>query len=397
MNTTVTDTNTDFQDEDEISLLDLLQVLVDNLRLLVLGPLAIGFSALGITFVIPPTYTAVTVILPPQQQQSGAAMMLQSLGALGGLAGAASGLKNPNDQFVAMLKSDFVADELIARFGLQQRYDVDYKVDARKKLLENSKVNTGKDGLITIEVDDKDPATAAHLANAYVEALSKLLNRLAITESQQRRLFFEKQVNDTKDKLNTAQLALESSGVNVSALKTSPEASIKATAELQALVTAQEVKLGSMRSYLTEAAPEFKLAQTELAALQAQFAKQQKTQPVASSKDADYIARYRDFLYYSTLFEMFSKQYVLAKVDESREGAVMQVVDKAVPPERKSKPKKAMVAALSAVSGGFCLLLFVFIRHSLRQAQTHSETAEKLKTLKRSWGNVWRSTSMKGR
>ena len=397
MNTTVTETDTDMQDEDEISLLDLLQVLVDNLRLLVLGPLAIGLSALGITFAIPPTYTATTVIMPPQQQQSGAAMMLQSLGALGGLAGAASGLKNPNDQFVSMMKSDFVTDELVARFGLLQRYDVDYKVDARKKLLEYSKINTGKDGLITIEVDDRDPATAANIANAYVEALSKLLNRLAITESQQRRLFFEKQVEDTKQKLNAAQIALETSGVNVSALKTSPEASIKATAELQALVTAQEVKLGSMRGYLTEAAPEFKLAQTELAVLQAQFAKLQKNQPVASGKDADYIARYRDFLYYSTLFEMFSKQYVLAKVDESREGAVMQVVDKAVPPERKSKPKKAMVAALSAVAGGFCLLLFVFIRHSFRQANSNSETAEKLALLKRSWANVWGQTPVKGR
>ena len=393
----MTELQNDIQDEEDISLLDLLQVLVDNLRLLLLGPLAIGLAALGITFLIPPTYTATTVIMPPQQQQSGAAMMLQSLGALGGLAGAASGLKNPNDQFVSMMKSDFVTDDLIARFGLLERYDLDYKIDARKKLLENSKINTGKDGLITIEVDDRDPATAANIANAYVVALSKLLNRLAITESQQRRLFFEKQVEDTKQKLNAAQIALEASGVNVSALKTSPEASIKATAELQALVTAQEVKLGSMRSYLTEAAPEFKLAQTELASLQAQFAKLQKNQPATSGKDADYIARYRDFLYYSTLFEMFSKQYVLAKVDESREGAVMQVVDKAVPPERKSKPKKAMVAALSAVAGGFGLLLFVFIRHSFRQANSNSETAQKVASLKRSWRAFLGHEPVKGR
>jgi uncharacterized protein involved in exopolysaccharide biosynthesis len=159
---------------------------------------------------------------------------------------------------------------------------------------------------------------------------------------------------------------------DISALKTSPEASIKATAELQALVTAQEVKLGTMRGYLTEAAPEFKLAQSELFALQLQFAKRQKNQPTPKGKDADYIAKYRDFLYYSTLFEMFSKQYVLAKVDEAREGAVIQVVDKAKPPELKSKPQKALVAILSTLGGGFCLLLFVFTRHSLRQAQGDS-------------------------
>ena len=393
----MTDSQIEVQDEDEISLLDLLQVLVDNLRLLVLGPLAIGLAALGVAFVIPPTFTATTVIMPPQQQQSGAAMMLQSLGALGGLAGAATGLKNPNDQFVSMIKSDFVADELIARFGLLQRYDVDYKVDARKKLDKKSNISTGKDGLITIEVDDKDPAIAAQMANAYVEAFSKLLNRLAITESQQRRLFFEKQVEDTTKKLNAAQAVLEASGVNVSALKTSPEASIKATAELQAQVVAQEVKLGSMRSYLAEAAPEFKLAQTELFALQAQFAKLQKNQPSPKGKDADYIAKYRDFLYYSTLFEMFSKQYVLAKVDEAREGAIIQVVDKAVPPELKSKPKRGLVAVLSTLASGFCLLLFVFIRHSLRQAQTNSETAQKVEAIKRSWHAFLGHAPVKGR
>jgi tyrosine-protein kinase Etk/Wzc len=387
----MTEPQTDTPDEDEISLLELLQVVVENIKLLVLGPLTIGLTALGLAFVIPPTFTATTVIMPPQQQQSGAAMMLQSLGALGGLAGAATGLKNPNDQFVSMMKSDFVADELIARFDLLKRYDVDYKIDARNNLLAISNISSGKDGLITIRVDDKDPVTAAQIANAYPEALSKLLKRLAVTESQQRRLFFEKQVQDTTDKLNAAQLALEASGVDISALKTSPEASIKATAELQALVTAQEVKLGAMRGYLAETAPEYKLAQTELLALQAQFAKRQKNQPSSKGKDADYIAKYRDFLYYSTLFEMFSKQYVLAKVDEAREGAVIQVVDKATPPERKSKPKKALVAILSALAGGFCLLLFVFIRHSLRQAQGNSDTARKVELLKRSWTNAWRN------
>ena len=393
----MTEPQTDTPEEDEISLLDLLQVVVENIKLLVLGPLAIGLTALGIAFVIPPTFTATTVIMPPQQQQSGAAMMLQSLGALGGLAGAATGLKNPNDQFVSMMKSDFVADELITRFDLLKRYDVDYKEDARNNLLAISNISSGKDGLITIRVDDKDPVTAAQIANAYPEALSKLLKRLAVTESQQRRLFFEKQVQDTTDKLNAAQLALEASGVDISALKTSPEASIKATADLQALVTAQEVKLGAMRGYLTEAAPEFKLAQTELFALKAQFAKRQKNQPSSKGKDADYIAKYRDFLYYSTLFEMFSKQYVLAKVDEAREGAVIQVVDKATPPERKSKPKKALVATLSALAGGFCLLLFVFIRHSLRQAQGNSDTARKVELLKRSWANAWRNRPSRGR
>ena len=114
-------------EDDEISLLDLLQVVADNLRLLVLAPLVTGLLALGITFAIPPTFTATTKFMPPQQQQSGGAAMLSSLGALGGLAGAASGLKNPADQYVAFLKSRSVQDALIDRFKLMDRYECKFK------------------------------------------------------------------------------------------------------------------------------------------------------------------------------------------------------------------------------------------------------------------------------
>jgi len=376
------------EDDDEISLLDLLQVVVDNLRLLVLGPLAAGLLALGISFVIAPTFTATTVFMPPQQQQSGAAMMLQSLGALGGLAGAASGLKNPNDQFVAFLKSAAVAEALIGRFKLMDRYESEFKVDARKTLDASSKISSGKDGLITVEVDDKDPVFAANLANAYVEELGHMLNRLAVTEAQQRRAFFEKQLIQTKDKLTQAEQALQASGVNASALKSNPQAAVSAVAQLQAQIAAQEVKLASMRGYLTEAAPDFKQAQTELAALRTQFAKIENSNSTPSGANADYIARYRDFKYFETLFELFSKQFELAKVDEAREGAVIQVVDQAQPPERKSKPKKALVALLTTLATGFALLLFVFMRQALRSASQNTESNEKLMRLRQSWNKA---------
>lgn len=372
-------------EEDEINLLDLLQVVVDNLRLLVLAPLAAGLLALGITFAIAPTFTATTVFMPPQQQQSGAAMMLQSLGALGGLAGAATGLKNPNDQFIAFLKSDSIADALIDRFQLMARYESKFKTDARKTLDGVSKISSGKDGLITVEVDDKDPAFAAQLTNGYVEELGKLLDRLAVTEAQQRRAFFEKQLLQTKEKLTVAEQALQASGVNSSALKSSPEAAIKAVAELQAQIAAQEVKLASMRGYLTESAPDFRQAQTELAALRAQFAKVEHSSAPAQGDNADYVARYRDVKYFETLFELFSKQFELAKLDEAREGAVIQVVDLAQAPERKSKPKKALIAVLTTLASGMVLLLFVFVRTAWQGAAQTPDTAEKMARLRQAW------------
>lgn len=372
------------EDEDEISLLDLLQTIADNLKLLTVGPLAVGATALAISFTIPPTYTAATKFLPPQQQQSMAAGMLASLGSLGGLAGAAAGLKNPADQYVAYLKSNNVQDALIERFKLQERYQLKFKVDARNALATQTRINAGKDGLITIEVDDKEPQVSAELANAHVEELQRLLGQLAVTEAQQRRLFFEKQLKQTQDKLTQAEQALRSSGVDASALKSDPKAAVTALAQLQAQVTAQEVKVASLRGYLTESAPDFKQAMTELAALRTQLDKLENSSSKPGS-DGDYTARYREFKYQETLFELFAKQYEVAKIDEAREGAVIQVLDPAQIPEKKSKPKKAQIAIMATLGSGFALLLYVFIRQALRNAGQSPESSEKIDRLKASF------------
>ena len=376
------------EEDHEINLLDLLQVAADNLRLLVLWPLAAGLLALAISFAIPPTFTASSKFMPPQQQQSAAVAMLQGLGALGGLAGAASGLKNPADQYVAFLKSRSVQDALIDRFGLMARYDDKFKEDTRKNLDNNARISSGKDGLITIEVDDHEPQFAANLANAYVEELGKLLNRLAVTEAQQRRVFFEKQLANTKDNLVKAEQALKASGVSADTLKANPQSAVEGLARLQAAITPQQVKLASMRGYLAESAPDFRQAQIELAALRSQLAQAEKQEPAQTGGNGDYVAKFRNFKYQETLFDLFAKQYEIARVDESREGAVIQVVDSAVAPERKSKPKKALIAMMTTLAVGFALLLFIFVRQAWRNAAADPATADKLAGLRASFKRV---------
>ena len=373
-------------DDDEISLLDLLQTVAENLRLLILGPLLVGLTALGVSFLVTPTFTAKASFLPPQQQNSMAASMLNSLGALGGLAGAAAGIKNPADQYVAFMKSVTLQDALIDKFELMTRYEAEYRADARKTLEGNSRIASGKDGIITVEVDDTDPQLAADMANAYVTQLEILMSRLAVTEAQQRRQFFESQLEATKQKLTQAEIALSQTGVSSDVLKSAPATAIAGVAELQAQVTAQEVRIGAMRGYLAETAPEFKQALTALASLRAQLAKQsQGARPSTPRADGssggardDYIARYREFKYQETLFELFARQFEMAKLDESREGATIQVIDPATAPELKSKPKKALIAVLATLATGFLLLLWVFVRQALSNAAQDSESAQKL-------------------
>lgn len=374
--------------DDEISLLDLLQVIVENLRILILAPLGVGILALGISFFIPPSFTANTAFLP-QQQASAAASMLQSLGAIGGIACAAAEIKNLADQYVAFLQSRAVQDALIKRFDLQERYQQDFQESTRKTLAGMSKISAGKDGLITIAVEEEDPQIAADIANAYVDELSQLLSRLAVTEAQQRRVFFEKQLQQTKAKLVAAQQTLAASGVSVAELNISPDVALEGPARLRAEVTAQEVKLASMRSYLTENAPAFKQAMSALTALKKQLSLAEKVQnPSERSQDNDYINNYREYKYQETLFELFAKQFELAKIDEGRESPVIQVVDVAQVPELKSKPKKALIAVMATLLTGFMLLFFVFARSTWRNGQSDPATAEKIALIRQAWNRA---------
>lgn len=371
-------------DDDEISLLDLLQVVADNLRLLVLGPLAVGLAALGISFAIPPSFTAKTQILPPQQQQSSAAALVQSLGALSGLAGAAAGIKNPADQYVAFFKSNAVVDAMIDRFKLIERYEAKTRTDARLTLTQRTQVKSGKDGIIVLEYEDEDPAFAAQVANAYIEELEHLMGRLALTEAQNRRQFFERMLKGTADRLAAADKALRETGVSAGMLKTNPVAAVEAVARMRAAITAQELKVANMRGVLADTSPDMRQALTELSNLRAQLTKVERDEP-ADAGNSNYLTRFREFKYQETLYELFARQYELARVDEAREGAVIQVIDAATPPERKTKPKKALIAVVATLAAGMALLLFVFVRSAVRNAGSDPEQAEKLSRLRTSF------------
>jgi capsule polysaccharide export protein KpsE/RkpR len=155
--------------------------------------------------------------------------------------------------------------------------------------------------LISIEIDDKDPQFAADLANAHVQELQQLLARLAVTEAQQRRAFFEKQLSLVQAKMIAAEQALRATGVNSSVLKSNPTSAVAAVAALKAQVTAQEVKVGAMRGYLADTAPDFKQALNELSNLRAQLAKQEKDEPASAAGQGDYVAKYREFKYQETI------------------------------------------------------------------------------------------------
>jgi uncharacterized protein involved in exopolysaccharide biosynthesis len=376
---------------DDNNVLDLLVVLAKNKKLILGIPLLVAVLVSGLMLLAANIYTATTKILPPMQSQSSASALFAQFAGLASLVGAGGAIKSPNEIYVAILKSRTVEDNLVKRFDLISLYTAKYPSWARRVLETNTKITSGKDGVITIEVDDKDPKRAAAMANAYVEELLSLTQVLAVTEAAQRRLFFERQFNLAKDNLAQAEVAARKGLQQGGLVKVDDQgrAMVEVTARLRAQITVKEVEIGAMRTFAADQNPALNLAQQQLESMKRELAKiegtggaRTATVGAGNQQGMDNLRLLRDVKYYEVIFEALARQYELAKLDEAKESSVIQVLDKAIEPDFKSKPQRALTVVLSAVAAGFLTLLWVLVREGMTRLQSDPRQAARLQALR---------------
>lgn len=385
--------------ENESSLLDLLIVLAERKLTVFWVTAAFAIVAIVVSLLLPKHYTATVTLLPPQQNSSMGAALASQLGSLGGmaqLAGSSLGIKNPNDMYVAMLKSRTVEDGMVQRFSLMQEYHERYLSEARKTFENYAIVDgNGKEGLIHISVEDRNPNRAAELANGYVDEFRKLSEHLAITEASQRRLFYEQQLEQAKDNLANAEEALKvtEQKTGLIQLDSQARALIESAASLRAQIAAREVQIQGMQTYATSENAQLVQAQSELQSLQAQLGKlggsadsgNELIVPKGKVPEAglEYIRKLRDVKYYETIFDILARQFEIAKLDEAKEGALIQVVDSAIPPDKRSFPKRGLITIVATFVGlfvGMCLALFQAL---FQRMKGDAEMGQKLRVFRK--------------
>ena len=210
----------------------------------------------------------------------------------------------------------------------------------------------------------------------------------AVTEASHRRLFYEKQLLQAKQNLGDAEIALKQlqEKTGIIHLDSQAQLGIGTAANIKGQIAMKEVELGAMRTFATGNNPDLVRTQQTISGLQAQLAKIE-TGTVSSSKvpetGLEYIRKTRDFKYAETIYEMLAKQFEMAKIDEAKESSVIQVLDKAMPPEQKSKPKRSMMVLIAALATGFLTILYAFIKEALQNAKKDTETEVQLTTLKK--------------
>jgi uncharacterized protein involved in exopolysaccharide biosynthesis len=385
------------KEDDEISLLDFLIVLAER-KHIIFGVTA-GFAILAaiISLFLGKSYTGTVTLLPPQDNSSMSALSSQ-MGGLSALLSGGLGMKNPNEMYVAMFESRTVEDAMVQHFGLVQEYDSKYLSDAVKKFESHATVDgSGKDGLIRISVTDRDPRRAAELANGYVDQFRELSKNLAVTEASQRRLFFQQELEKSKNDLADAEEALKKQEQSTGVMQLDLQARelTESAASLRAQIAARKVEIEGMQAYATGENSQLVQAQRELDSLRAQLAKVGGSEDTPGSElvipkgkvpeaSLEYIRKLRDVKYYETIFEILARQFELAKLDEAKQGALVQVVDPAIVPDRRSFPKRAIIVLIATGVGLFFGILTALVQGALQHLGKNSETKSKLQLLRKS-------------
>jgi uncharacterized protein involved in exopolysaccharide biosynthesis len=385
----------------EVSLIDVLTQLAYRKWLIAKVTGIAILAGLVLCFVLPVRYTATTKIMPPQQTQSTASMLMMNQltssggGSLAALAGGGMGLKSPNDIYLGLLTSRPIADAIIQKFNLAKVYHAKDMTKAREKLASCTAVISEKNGFIAISVTDNDKKRVAEMANTYTEQLRILTKSLAITEASQRRLFYEEQLKQAKEALVASEIAFQQvqQQKGLVQLDAQAKAMIESLAVLRAQVAAKQVEVQALRSYSTEQNPDVQLAERELTSLQAEEARQEQSNHAPGiaglglgnvpAAGLEYLRTAHELQYQQALFDMLMKQYDAAKLDESKDAAIIQVVEPAIEPDQKSSPHRLQILLLFTI-GGFiasCFLVWILWRRNV--AQSDPDLAKALQNLKR--------------
>jgi len=352
----------------EFDLLDLLLVMAERKLTIILATFIGLLLGMGLVLLMHPVFTAKALILSPQQGQSSAGLISQ-LGSLASLTGLGSGAaKDPNDLYLGILQSNTLADALVQRLGLQAVYHARKLSDARHILAGNSKFVSEKGGIISITTKDEDPHRAAAIANAYVDELHALNSHLVIGEAAVRRNFFSQQLAFEKDRLTEAEIALKQTEEATGAVAPTGQTGvvISQVAQLQSQIISREVQLDTMRTSSTDQNPDVVRLNSELAGLREQLRQLESahkgrheagdislTSRLLPEAQLDYLRKQRDVQYHTLIFDLIARQFEAARLDEAKASPVIQLLDAAEPPDRKSGPFRALWTLIGGILGFF--------------------------------------------
>ena len=341
-------------------------------------------AALTYALRTPRTYESTTTILIPKE--AGAASGVLSGIAVTALLQQVAGLSIPSlapnrDMLMSVLKSRRLAEKVVERFQLQARYRARFVEDAIRQLRNVTDISVAKEGVIAVRIEDRDPRLAADMANFYVEQLDRLIAGFNVGEAGRQRGFVTEQLAGAKSDLEVAENKLRRFQERNRAivLQEQTKGAIEAAARLKGEVMAAEVQLEAMRNFATDANPEMVFLRRRIEEMKRQLAQFQYGDGVSEDRrdftvpfpkvpevGIELVRLTREVKVQETLVTLLTQQLEQAKIAEAKDLPVVQVLDRAVPAERHSRPKLFLNTVLAGVASLFAAVSLTFFLEYLK-------------------------------
>lgn len=369
-----------------IDLLSLLGLMAARWPLFLTAGTLGGVLCYGFSFLLTPRYSSTAVFLPPPQRLSATDNPLSLL------------MKAPPSAiYTGLLMSESVITDVVKSTNLQASFKAKDLEAARIDLRKITSVSTETSGFVTLQVTHQDPKLARDIATNFLRALSRLNDRLAVSEASQQRTIFQAELEAEKNELENAEVELkklqETSGVVAPENQTL--AALYAIEGARAEVRSRQVALAAVLQGATEQSPDVVRLRSEIAAQETQLRRLQSgaatvapggilSAAQAPSVNLRFVKLAREVKYHQVLFDLIAKQFENSKLQEASAAPGVQVVDFPELPMRKSFPQRRLFALVGAVGGFLFIFTRMFMRNRLEALRQDPERAQALETFRRS-------------
>jgi len=390
---------------EKVNIYSYLTVLVGYRRFIFLNLVGVCLIVAIISLLLPSWYRATTTILPPGGEALGLAAASSLLGTASGLATSFSlpFMATPSDVIAAILKSRSVGEAVVQKENLMEAYKTKSLENALRELFSHVSVMVTEEGLISLSYEDKDRIRASNVANRFVEELDRINRETSSSQAKNARMFIEKRLTQTQKELTRAEENLRrfQEENKTILLNEQMKAAIEKAADLKAQMVSSEIDLNVLSKTLSFSHPQIKSLRSRINEMKRQLeilqlGNQEEDSEGKTVLDVPFaevpslslkLARLaREVKIQEGVFELLTQQYEQYKIQETKDTPTIQILDRAVPPERRAKPKRALLVGLSGILSIFASLVFIFgLEYFKRSKQKNPEAIERLQSLLGAW------------
>jgi tyrosine-protein kinase Etk/Wzc len=356
-----------------------------------------------ISFLLPKWYTSKAVIMPPSQDQNsgGLTSLLNNLpiSSLGfNIGGGGS-----ETTFMAILKSTALACNVIDKYDLKNFYSSKTMFETLKNFFSDYNVQLTEENMIEISYEYTDSVKVAEIVNYIIQNLGEISTNLMLERAKKTKKYVEHRYFQNLNDIDSLSSELEifNKKYGIIEFEGQTKALIQITAEIESKIFIKNSELQAIESTFGDNSPQTKQLQDEFRILKKNYNdlindkfennKSPYSSLFLSFEDLPMLTKkyaelYTNYLLQIKLQEYLLPQYEEAKLQVQKNEPSLQIIDKAMVPDYKSKPKRAFIIIGALLIAFILQIIFIlFAEHITWLEKNDNDKYQKIIFIKNSF------------